>query len=165
MVLLAYVGLCRANSRELLQLAVRTNKAAAEAAQLNEVRAALQEAEQRTEELTARLELLHKRIPDDIDMDDFLKELNDVATQNKVIVVNVRPGEISERESYRQTPVAVEATGRFKDIYTFINALHAMSRLTDIEAIEIDVDEDRLCHISLTLNIYAYKDESNELQA
>jgi len=161
---LAYVGVCRANSREFVQLAVRTNEAAAEAAQLDEVRAALETAETRTEKVKARLALLHKRIPDDLDMDGFLREINEVATQNNVLIVNVRPGEVSEQDSYRQAPVAVDATGRFKNVYTFINALRVMPRLTNIEGIKIEVDEDRLCRISLTLSIYAYRDNSDEIQ-
>jgi Tfp pilus assembly protein PilO len=148
----------------LLQLAVRTNKAAAEAAQSDEVRAALEAAEQRTDKVKARLELLQKRIPDDIDMDDFLREINEVATQNKALIVNVRPGEVRERDSYRQAPVAVDATGRFKNIYSFVNALRDMPRLTTIDGIDIAVDKERLCRTSLTMSIYAYRDNRDEIQ-
>lgn len=162
--LLTYVGVCRASSKQLLQLAVRTNKAAAEAAELGDVQAALQEAEQRTEKVKAQLALLHKRIPDDLDMDGFLREINEIATRNNVLIVKVRPGELSDRESYRQAHVAVDGSGRFRNIYAFINALRTMPRLTTIEGIDIRVEQDRSCRVSLTLSIFAYRDDTDEIQ-
>ena len=162
--LLAYVGVCRASSQHLRQLVLRTNEVSAQAADLGEVRAALQKAEQRLEELRTRLTFLQQRIPDDLDMDGFLKQLNDIATRTKVLIVRVRPGEVSDRDSYREALVAVDGTGRFKELYSFINALRGMPRLTTIEEIDISVDTDRLCRVSLTLKIYAYEEINDEFQ-
>ena len=162
--LIAYAGVCRANCLQLRHLVSRTHEASAQAADLGEVRAALQQAEQRLENSRARLALLHKRIPDDLDIDGFLKELNKVATHNKVLIVRVKPGEMNERDSYREAPVAVDGTGRFRNIYSFIHALRGMPRLATIEEFDISVDADRLCRLSLMLRIYSYKELDDESQ-
>ena len=161
---LTFVGVCRAKSQQLVRLVLRTNELSAQVADIHEVRAALDQAQERLEDYRTGLALLHRRIPDDLDTDGFLKDLNNVAAQNKVVIVSVRPGEFSEQGSYRDAPVAVEATGRFKDFYSFINALRDMPRLATVEDIDVRADDNRLCHISLTLRIYAYKETDDDGQ-
>jgi Tfp pilus assembly protein PilO len=155
---LTFVSVCRAKSRQLLLLVRRTHELSAQVADMHIIRAELEEAEQRLENVRAGLAHLHRRIPDNLDTEGFLKDLNDVAARNRVLIVRVRPGEFSERGSYREAPVAVDATARFSDFYSFINALRDMPRLATIEDIDMRADSNRLCHVSLSLRIYAYKE-------
>ena len=161
---LTFVSVCRAKSQQLVGLVRRTHELSAQVADIHAVRSALEEAEERLENVRAGLAHLHRRIPDDLDTEGFLKDLNDVAAHNRVLIVRVRPGEFSEQGSYRDAPVAVDATARFSDFYSFIDALRDMPRLATVEDIDVRADTDRLCDVSLSLRIYAYKETDDDTQ-
>jgi type IV pilus assembly protein PilO len=161
---LAFLGVCRAQSGQLMQAMRRTNNLSAEVAEIQKLRASLDKVQERLETTREELALVHRRIPDDLDTEGFLKDLNGVAARNKVVIVGVRPGEITEQGSYRDAPVAVEATAKFHDFYSFINALRDMPRLATVEDVTVEADDDGLCQISLTLKIYAYKETDDGSQ-
>jgi len=159
-----FLGVCRAQSRQLVHVVRQTHDLSAQVADVHRGRAALEQAQERLETVQAELALVHRRIPDDLDTEGFLKDLNGVAARNKVVIVKVRPGEVTERDSYCDAPVAVEATARFRDFYSFINALRDMPRLATVEDIDVRADRDGLCHVSLTLKIYSYKETDDGRQ-
>ena len=156
--LLMFLSVCRAQSGQLMQAVRRTNDLSAEVAEVQKLRASLEKVQTRLETARGELALVHRRIPDDLDTEGFLKDLNSVAARNKVVIVRVRPGEITEQGSYRDAPVAVEATAKFSNFYSFISALRDMPRLATVEDVDVRADDDELCHISLMLKIYAYKE-------
>lgn len=162
--LLMFLSVCRAQSGQLMQAVRRTNDLSAEVAEVQKLRASLDKAEERLGAARAELALVHRRIPDDLDTEGFLKDLNSVAGRNKVVIVRVKPGEITEQGSYRDAPVAVEATAKFSNFYSFINALRDMPRLATVEDVDVRADDDGLCHISLTLKIYSYKETDDGQQ-
>jgi Tfp pilus assembly protein PilO len=161
---LTFLGVCRAQSRQLMQAVIRTHDLSAQVAEIQRLRASLDTAEERLGAAKAELALVHRRIPDDLDTEGFLKDLNSVAARNKVVIVKVRPGEITEQGSYRDAPVAVEATAKFSNFYSFINALRDMPRLATVEDVDVRADDDGLCNISLTLKIYSYKETDDGQQ-
>ena len=161
---LTFMSVCRAKSQQLVQLVRRTNELSAQVADIHDVRSALAEAELRLENVKAGLAHLHRRIPDDLDTEGFLKDLNDVAAENRVVIVRVRPGDFSKQGSYRDAPVAVDATARFSDFYSFINALRDMPRLATVEDIDMRAGSDGLCNVSLSLRIYAYRETDDDTQ-
>jgi len=161
---LTFLGVCRAQSGQLMQAMRRTNDLSAEVAEIQKLLASLDKVQERIETARGELALVHRRIPDDLDTEGFLKDLNSVAARNKVVVVGVRPGEITEQGSYRDAPVAVEATAKFANFYSFINALRDMPRLATVEDVDVRADDDGLCRISLTLKIYAYKETDDGRQ-
>jgi|GEM_PF-2820705 len=161
---LFFVSVCRAKSHQLLQLVRRTHELSAEVADIHKLRQTLEQAEEQLDALNAELIMLHRRIPDNLDTDGFLKELNGLAARNGVVIVRVRPGEFSERGSYREAPVAVDATGCFANLYSFIGALRDMPRLATIEDIDVRAKDDGVCRASFSLRIYAYKETDNVKQ-
>ena len=162
--LLTFLGVCRAQSGQLMHAVRRTNDLSAEVAEIQKLRASLEKVQERLDTAKEELALVHRRIPDDLDTEGFLKDLNSVAAQNKVVIVRVRPGEITERGSYRDAPVAVEAAAKFGDFYSFINALRDMPRLATVEDVDVQADDGGLCQILLTLKIYAYKETDDGSQ-
>lgn len=159
-----FLGVCRAQSRQLVHVVRQTHSLSAQVADVHSMQAALEQAQERLQNMKAELALVHRRIPDDLDTEGFLKDLNGVAAQDKVVIVRVRPGEVTERGAYRDAPVAVNATSRFSDFYSFINALRDMPRLATVEDIDVRADDEGLCHISLTLKIYAYREADDGQQ-
>ena len=162
---LTFVSVCRAKSHQLVQLVRRTHELSAQVADLRVLRETLEQAQEQLEKVNAQLMMLHKRIPDDLDADGFLKYLNEVAARNGVMIVSVRPGEFSQQGSYREALVAIDATARFGNLYLFIGALRDMPRLVTIEDIDLRAEADGLCRASLDLRIYAYKETDDVAQS
>jgi Tfp pilus assembly protein PilO len=155
---LTFVSVCRAKSHQLVQLVRRTHELSAQVADIHKLRHTLEQAEERLDTLNAELAALHKRIPDDLDADGFLQDLTELAARNGVVIVRVRPGEFTERGLYREAPVAVDATARFANLYSFIGALRDMPRLATIDDIDVRSEDDGVCRASFSLRIYAYRE-------
>lgn len=159
--LLGYMSLCRAKFCQLRHFSSLTREVSVQIEEMGSMRAALERERGRLEKVKEGLALLHQRVPDDLDTDGFLRELNEIANKKNVLIVKVRPGEVIERGSVIETPVAVEATARFADFYSFVAALQEMSRLATIEEIDLRAEEDRSCRISMMLRIYAVGENGN----
>ena len=157
-----YMGICRAQVQELRRLEQHAVDIAAQATEITNIWAQLNEGKAQLGDLKAELDRLHRRIPDDLDTDDFLKDLNSLAGRSDVVLVRVEPGEVVERGSYREAPVAVEAQAGFRDFHTFVTALHEIPRLVRIEEIDMRVADGEAPRVSLTLRIYAFKETDNE---
>jgi len=155
---LTFVSVCRSKSHQLMQLVRRTHELSAQVADIYKLRQTLKQGEERLDTLNTQLIMLHRRIPDDLDTDGFLKDLNELAARNGVVIVRVQPGEFSDRGSYREAPVAVEATARFANLYSFVGALRDMPRLATIEDIDVRAKDSGVCRASFSLRIYAYKE-------
>ena len=76
---LAYGVFCRGRIKELRRINDHVREVAAEAAEVAEMQGVLGRGKVRLAEFETELARLHKRIPDDLDTDQFLKELNAVA--------------------------------------------------------------------------------------
>jgi len=160
----AYMGISRAQVHELRRIEQHAVDIAAQATEISNIWAQLNEGKARMADLKAGLARLHRRIPDDLDTDEFLKDINSLAGRNDVLLVRVEPGEVVEKGSYREAPVAVEAQAGFRDFHTFVTALHEIPRLVRIEEIDIRATDGELHRVSLTLRIYAFKETDNEQQ-
>ena len=153
---------CRTISRRIIHLVLRTREVSAQVADLDMIRATVESGEQHIEMFTSQLATLHRRIPDDLNTDRFLKELVETAERHNVLILRVNPGEVSGQGSYRDVPVVVDAQAVYKDVYSLIKAVREMPRLVTVEEIRVRSSEDALAQVTFILRIYAYKEIDDE---
>ena len=115
----------------------------------------IQSAVSRIEE---RLETFDQQLPQDEQLDHFLRQLGQIAERTGFKVKLIKPGHLLEQPQYSQLPIAITAESPFPVFYDFLSALAEMPRLTKVDALRVSRQQTGdLCNIDLTVLIYMAK--------
>ena len=99
---------------------------------------------------------LEERLPEDLNFTEFFNDVSEYARQHGVLLPQLDPGPVIERDGYREMSVAISAMGDFRNFYDFLFALGSMPRLAKIDTMSIRPrDGIGRCDISLTVKIFA----------
>ena len=107
---------------------------------------------------------LNARLPATMDFPQFYEALTRHADECRVLIPEIEPGDVSDRDDYLAMPVSVRALASFQDFHRFLYALTTSPRLTTLDFLSVTPSEDgRLCDADLVVNIYALQepDESD----
>ena len=110
---------------------------------------------------------ISERLPLTMGFDQFYSSLTDFANKNKILISEMRPGEITKEDDYIELPISMNATAKFEDFHKFLFALNNMKRITKLDSLAIQVaSKPEFCDVQMTIKIYAaiqsLNEESNE---
>ena len=88
--------------------------------------------EQTLSELDSALEDLRARIPDAAAIEDVLRRIAEMATENQLVVRSFKRERAVSGSHYTEMPLSTVIEGRFEGIHQFLHDLESMPRITRI---------------------------------
>jgi Tfp pilus assembly protein PilO len=109
----------------------------------------------RLEDIEARYAALQRRVPANADAGSFLKQVSEIADQEKLVISNFQPANSVEGNNYAAMEILLEGRGSFAGICSFFDRLAKLQRLSKVRSLSIVVDEfAEMYPIQTTIVIY-----------
>ena len=108
-------------------------------------------------QLQKAIELLESKLPAATEMDKVLQDVWKAAKDNSLTIKSVRNAKPIEGANYNQQPIRIVLEGSFNPgFFKFLSAVEALPRLTKINEMKIDADQQNKGAITadLTLTIF-----------
>lgn len=106
------------------------------------------------EKINFNLNLLAEKIPQEIDEEKFLLQLNDMAKYSSVNIIEMMPKNKSTQNNLKQEEIEIVLQGDYFAIVDFLHQLNLNSRLVSIQDSNIFIQNNTI-NAKLTLQIYA----------
>ncbi|WP_338086733.1 type 4a pilus biogenesis protein PilO [Megamonas rupellensis] len=106
------------------------------------------------EKINFNLNLLTEKIPQGIDEEKFLLQLNDMAKYSSVNIIEMMPKNKSMQDNLKQEEIELVLQGDYFAIVDFLHQLNLNSRLVSIQDSNIFIQNNTI-NAKLTLQIYA----------
>ena len=106
------------------------------------------------EKIDFNLNLLAEKIPQEIDEEKFLLQLNDMAKYSSVNIIEMMPKNKSTQDNLKQEEIELVLQGDYFAIVDFLHQLNLNSRLVSIQDSNIFIQNNTI-NAKLTLQIYA----------
>ena len=102
------------------------------------------------------LETLNERIPERANMGEFLKKVDSLMKERKVVLIQLEPKPTVEHKLYTKIPIRLLFKGSFVNIYRLIYDLETMNRKLVIEKINMTKsNDDQDCGVDLNAAVFA----------
>ena len=95
----------------------------------------------RVEFLQQKLEEKKKNLPDDANLDQLLKTLNELSEKSDMRIVKFTPQAEVKKQFYAEIPVQLEIQGNYHEIATFFDKVSKEERIVNITNIELGKPE------------------------
>lgn len=106
------------------------------------------------EKINFNLNLLTEKIPQEIDEEKFLLQLNNMAKYSSVNIIEMMPKNKSTQDNLKQEEIELVLQGDYFAIVDFLHQLNLNSRLVSIQDSNIFIQNNTI-NAKLTLQIYA----------
>lgn len=106
------------------------------------------------EKIDFNLNLLTEKIPQEIDEEKFLLQLNDMEKYSSVNIIEMMPKNKSTQDNLKQEEIELVLQGDYFAIVDFLHQLNLNSRLVSIQDSNIFIQNNTI-NAKLTLQIYA----------
>ena len=106
------------------------------------------------EKIDFNLNLVAEKIPQEIDEEKFLLQLNDMAKYSSVNIIEMMPKNKSTQDNLKQEEIELVLQGDYFVIVDFLHQLNLNSRLVSIQDSNIFIQNNTI-NAKLTLQIYA----------
>ena len=103
-------------------------------------------------------EYLNERIPKTPNMGDFLKSVDSLIKQRKIVLLSLQPQPVVQEEFYARIPIHLRLLGSFVHIYQLLCDLETMNRMVVLEKITITkIKQAQKCQVDLTACVFTRK--------
>lgn len=110
--------------------------------------------------LKQSVEETQRRLPRELNEDQFLEEVRAAAQRTNVSVGDYQLGAIEQLESYSKADVTLQCRGSFASICRFLNEIDHFARITEVSNLQIEAAEN-LVHYPLQVTFVLYFGGSN----
>jgi type IV pilus assembly protein PilO len=136
--------------KDLKKLDRQLAKLEEELQEKQEIAGNLSKFKKRVEFLEQKLEEKKKNLPDDANMDQLLKTLNELSEKSDIRIMKFTPLPEVRRNFYAEIPVNMEIEGNYHEIATFFDKVSKEERIINISNIELAKPEERSGKIVLS---------------
>jgi len=84
---------------------------------------------------------VQRRVPQDADAGEFLKQLSQLATSEKLAISDFHPEKPEIKNGYAEMAVILKGSGRFSSICTFVDRLNKLARLSKIKDLTMEAED------------------------
>ena len=98
-------------------------------------------------EVTTRIANVQRRVPQDSDAGEFLKQVTQLAGAEKLAIKDFHPEKPETKNGYAEMQVTLKGEGSFGSICTFVDRLNKLARLSKIKDLTLS-GEDRRDRVS-----------------
>jgi type IV pilus assembly protein PilO len=94
----------------------------------------------RLEEIEDRYAALRRRVPRNAEAGTFLKDVSQIAHEEKLAISNFQPADSVEGDGYTAMEVMLNGQGSFASICSFFDRLSKVQRLSKVRRLSVTVD-------------------------
>lgn len=107
--------------------------------------------------LQLRLERFDKKLPRNLDLGQFIKDLTQISQQASLRKLLVQPGGSRRADLYSERPILLSFEGDFLSAYSFLRETETMQRLTRVRNLSIKSRDVKLgqVEVQMALSIYS----------
>lgn len=106
-----------------------------------QIAANLSKFKKKVEFLQQKLEEKKKNLPDDANLDQLLKTLNELSEKSQMRIIKFTPQIEKRKNFYAEIPVAMEIEGNYHEIATFFDKVSKEDRIINISRITLENPE------------------------
>ena len=107
-------------------------------ADLERATAGVADIDRKVEELQEAIKFFEKKLPQEREMDLILKEVWQMAEQNKLTTKTIRTMKSVRGAAYSEQPIEMNLSGDFAGFYEFMLHLERLPRLTRVQNMSLD---------------------------
>ena len=107
-------------------------------ADLERATAGVADVDRKVEELQEAIKFFEKKLPQEREMDLILKEVWQMAEQNKLATKTIRTMKSQRGSAYSELPIEMNLSGDFAGFYEFMLQLERLPRLTRVQNMVLD---------------------------
>jgi len=130
-------------AKELKKLDKQLAKLEEELQEKREIAGNLSKFKKRVEFLEQKLEEKKKNLPDNANMDQLLKTLNELSEKSDIRITKFTPMSEVRRNFYAEIPVQMQIEGNYHEIATFFDKISKEERIINVSNIELGKPEER----------------------
>jgi Tfp pilus assembly protein PilO len=93
-------------------------------------------------EVTTRIANVQRRVPQEADAGDFLKQVTQLASAEKLVIKDFHPEKPETKSGYTEMQVTLKGEGSFASVCTFVDRLNKLSRLSKIKDLTLANETD-----------------------
>ena len=105
---------------------------------LERATAGVSNVDRKVEELQEAIKFFEKKLPQEREMDLILKEVWQMAEQNKLSTRTIRTMKSQRGAAYSEQPIEMNLSGDFAGFYEFMLQLERLPRLTRVQSLTLD---------------------------
>ncbi len=134
--------------RELAAMQARIDDGRTKARQLPEFR-------KQIGDLEARLDNLKPILPEQKDVGDLLRRIQELATQSNLIIRGFRPQAIATRELHAEWPISLELEGTYHSLGMFLDRVSKFPRIINVGALALTPHDPPTSSVTLKISCTA----------
>jgi Tfp pilus assembly protein PilO len=129
------------------------NKALAD---LERATAGVADVDSKVEELEEAIKFFEKKLPQEREMDQILKEVWEMAEKNRLTTRTIRTMKSQKSVSYSEQPIEMNLAGDFRGFYEFLLQLERLPRLTRVSHMNLEKmqNNEGLMEAKMTMSIF-----------
>lgn len=133
-----YYFIYKNQATEMERLSKRLQTLEEELHEKEEIAGNLTKFKQRVDYLRQKLDEKKKNLPDDANIDQLLKTLNELSEKSDIRIVKFAPSTEIKKNFYAEIPVKMEIEGNYHEITTFFDKVSKEERIINISNINMD---------------------------
>ncbi|MBP2662344.1 MAG: Pilus assembly protein, PilO [Firmicutes bacterium] len=106
-------------------------------------------------ELDIKLTQLDAKLPNQLEIGEFIKEIEQVSKLKDMKLVEIKPLAAVNKASYREISIEIFLRGSFANLLEFVKSIESNQRFTTISHTNIQAKQGML-DVKLTMNIYSF---------
>ena len=99
--------------------------------------------ESQLEEIQESFGVLLKKLPETIEVDRLIGNINSAAFENRVQIKELSPGKMVNKEFYNELPLSVSFSGTYHNIGRFISQLSNLTQIITIHEVGLERSQDQ----------------------
>ena len=136
-------------------------------ADLERATSGVSDVDKKVAELEEAIKFFEKKLPQERDIDQILKEVWNMAEANQLTTKTIKTMKSQRGAAYSEQPIEMSLSGNFSGFYDFLLKLERLPRLTRINQMQLDkmTGRDGEMDAKLTLSIFFEPDNGGNTAA
>ena len=105
---------------------------------LEKATAGVADVDRKVEELQEAIKFFEKKLPQERDIDQILKEVWNMAEKNQLTTKTIKTMKSQRGATYSEQPIEMTLSGNFNGFYEFLLKLERLPRLTRVSQLNLD---------------------------
>ena len=111
--------------------------------------------EDQVNKLEQRLESLRQVLPEEKDVADILRRIQELATKSNLAIQRFTPGKVVQQKLYAEIPYKLQAEGTYHNLGYFFDQISRFPRIINISEIAVRAKPNPSAHATITADLVA----------
>jgi Tfp pilus assembly protein PilO len=116
-------------------------------------------------DVTTQIAEIQRRVPRDAEAADFLKEVTQIASAERLAIKDFQPDKPVSKAGYAEMRVTLKGQGSFASVCTFIERLNKLKRLSKVEDLTLSASDSSTDYPMTATLVISFALQGNDLKA